>query len=46
MWNIPSHCENICHCDWFNKEADGPIAGQDKVSGNQIENAGRKMEGA
>ena len=22
---------NICHCDWFNNEADWPIAGQDKV---------------
>ena len=31
MWNFPVHCVNICCCDWFNKEADWPIAGQDKV---------------
>ena len=22
---------NICHCDWFNKEVDWPIAGQDII---------------
>ena len=22
---------NICHCDWFNKEAGWPVAGQDKI---------------
>ena len=25
QWNIP------LHCDWFNKKADWPIAGQDKI---------------
>ena len=28
---IPLHTAKICHCDWFNKEADWPIAEQDKV---------------
>ena len=31
-WNAPSvHCANICHYDWFSKQADWPVAGQDKV---------------
>ena len=30
MWN-PLHCTNICLCDWLDKEADWPIAEQDKV---------------
>ena len=34
---------NICHCDWFNKEADCPIAAQDKVRWeNQIKGTGKK----
>lgn len=33
----------ICHCNWFNKEADGPIAEQDKYrQQSQIENDGRE----
>ena len=37
---------NICLCDWFNKEADWTIAGQDKVrQENQTEDAGRKKGG-
>lgn len=42
MWNIPLHCVNVCHCDWFNKEADWPITGQDKVKGRIKQNAGKK----
>ena len=39
----PLHCVNINHCDSFNKEADGPIAEQDKVrQESQTENAGKK----
>lgn len=26
----PLYCVNICYCDWFNKEADWSITGQDK----------------
>ena len=22
LWNISLHCANICHCDWFNQQAD------------------------
>lgn len=34
---------NICHCDWFNKETDWPIAGQDKVRReNQTKDTGKK----
>ena len=29
----------ICHSDWFNEVADGPIAGQNKVEGEQKENS-------
>lgn len=29
--NIPVHCMNIRHCDWFSKEAEWPVSGQDKV---------------
>ena len=35
---------NICHCDWFNKEADWPIAGQDKVGGEPNRMLGSKKE--
>lgn len=31
LWNIPFYCVNACHCDWFNKQADWPIAKWDKV---------------
>ena len=31
LWNIP-YTVNIYCCDWFNKESDWPIAGQEKVS--------------
>ena len=32
LWNNPSvHCVNICRYDWFNKQADWPIAKQDKA---------------
>lgn len=31
MWNIPLYYVNICCCNWFNKEADRPIVGQDEV---------------
>ena len=38
---------NICHCDWFNKEADWSMAEQDMVrQESQTENAGRKKGGA
>lgn len=31
-WGImPSYAVKICHCDWFNKQADWPIAEQHKV---------------
>lgn len=33
---------NICHCDWFNKETDWPIARQGKVRG---ENQTKRMLG-
>ena len=34
------------HCDWFNKEADWPIAGQDKVRWeNQTKDTGKKNKG-
>ena len=39
---IPLHCVNICHCDWFNKEADWPIVRQDKV---RQENQTKRMLG-
>ena len=43
LLNILLPCVDTCHCDWFNKEADWPIAGQDKVrQASQTENAGRK----
>lgn len=33
-------------CDWFDKEADGPIAGQDKVKWeNQTRDTGKKKDG-
>lgn len=28
---IPVYSVKTCHCDWFNKKADWPTAGQDKV---------------
>ena len=31
LWNNPVYAVQICHCDWFNKEADWPIGKQDKV---------------
>ena len=39
---IPLHCVNICHCDWFNKEADWPITGQDKNRRRAKQNAEKK----
>ena len=39
--NNPVHCEN--YTDWFNKEVDWPIAGQDKVRHeNQTKDTGKK----
>ena len=36
---------NICPCDWFNKEADWHIAGQDKVGGRAKQRMmGRRAE--
>lgn len=38
---------NIGHCDWFNKQADHPIAEQDKVrQESQTENDRKKKNGA
>lgn len=44
LWNNSFvHCEDLCCCDWFNKEADWPIVEQDKVRWEgQTENAWRK----
>ena len=43
---IPLHTAKICHCDWFNKEADWPIAEQDKVmQENQTEDTKKKKGG-
>lgn len=40
---IPSNAVNVCHCEWFNKQADWPIAEQNEVrQRNQTENAGNK----
>lgn len=36
----------VCLLDWFNKEANQPIAEQDVRWESQIENAGRKKDGA
>ena len=37
---------NICHYDWFNKQADWPIAEQDKVRWeSQTENDGMRLSG-
>ena len=45
-WNIPLHHVNTCYCDWFNKEADWPIAGQDKVmQENQTKDTKKKKGG-
>lgn len=41
-WSIPLHYVIICHCDWFNKEIDWPIARQCKV---RSKNQARKMLG-
>ena len=46
LWNNPLYCVNICCCDWFNKEADWSIAGQDKVRReNQTKDIGKKKGG-
>ena len=40
---IPLYYVHLCHCDWFNKEADWPIARQDRVrQENQTRDAGKK----
>lgn len=40
---IPSYAVKVCHCEWFNKQADWLIAEQSKVrQRNQTENAGNK----
>lgn len=42
---ISSYAVNVCHCEWFNKQADWPIAEQNKVrQRNQTENAGNKKD--
>lgn len=33
VWDILLHCVNTHRCDWLNKEAGWPTAGQDKVGG-------------
>ena len=33
LWNIPLHCVNICHCEWFNKEADWQSLGRIRSGG-------------
>ena len=33
VWDILLYCVNTRRCDWLNKEAGWPIAGQDKVGG-------------
>ena len=45
MWTGHLPCPRV-HCDWFNKEADWPIAKQDKVrQENQTKRIlGRRME--
>ena len=43
MQTIPLHAVNIGCCDWFSKETDWPIAGQDMVRlVNQIKDTGKK----
>lgn len=43
MWNTPFVSGNICQCDWLNKEADCPIAGQNKFrQENQTKDTGVK----
>lgn len=44
LWNNPSaHRVGICHYDWFNKQAEWPIAEQDKVrQDSQTENDGMR----
>lgn len=37
---------NVCCCDWFNREADWLIAGQNKMMWeSQTENAGKEKNG-
>lgn len=47
LWNNPSiHCVNLCRYDWFHKQADWPIAEQDKVSQEcQTKNYGMRKGG-
>lgn len=46
LWNSPSvHCVNICWYDWFNKQADRPIAEQDKVWWESQTQTDRIMKG-
>lgn len=41
--NILIYSVNTCHYDWFNKEADRPIAEQNKINQeSQTENVGRR----
>ena len=42
VWNSPLHCVNICRCDWFKKESEWPIDGQDKVRSIDKQNTGKK----
>lgn len=47
LWNCPSvHSVNKCPYDWFNKQADWPVAEQDKVRWeSQTETDGKRKGG-
>lgn len=42
LWNIPLHCEDVCHCGCIRKEAHWPIARLDMV---RWENETKKILG-
>lgn len=48
LWNnLSVHCVNMCHYDWFDKQADGPVVEQDKVrEESQTENDEMRKGGA